>query len=102
MLKPKQCRSNEQLKDLQCQGIPNHEGAHWAYDPGGDLILWKNKKDKDPKWRNIGCMWIPPGAKGYISPEDMYKNYYLNIWANAERKRRRDQRRNAQARKAGE
>ncbi len=101
MSDPKQCRSKDRMKDLQCQGIPSHKGPHWAYDAGGHLIQWKNKKEKDPEWKNIACAWIPPGAKRYISPEVMDKHHYMTIWAKEERKKRREQRRNAKTRETG-
>ena len=91
----KQCKSNDRLKDLQCQGIPGHKGAHWAYDAGGHLIRWVNKREKDQKWKNIACSWTPPGHATYISPEVMDKYHYLTIWAREERKKRRKQKRNS-------
>lgn len=89
-MQPRQCKSNEFIKDLRCQGIPNHTGPHWAYDPGGHLIQWANKREKsDPKWENIACSWIPPEHSTWISPVKMDKHHYLTIWAKNERKRRR-------------
>lgn len=90
MKEPKQCRSNDRLKDVRCQGVPGHKGPHWAYDEAGHLIRWVNTKEKDPKWKNIACSWTPPGHKTYVSPEKMDKHYYMTIWAKEERKRRRE------------
>lgn len=92
MSNPKQCRSNDRLKNVQCQGIPAHKGPHWAYDPKGTLIRWVNKREKDPAWKNVACSWTPAGHKTWISPLDMDKHCYLTIWARAERKRRREKR----------
>ena len=96
MSHPKQCRSHDWLKKVHCQGVPRHTGPHWAYDSAGHLIRWKNKKDKDPKWKNIACSWSPPEHKSWISPLDMDKYCYLTIWAEAERKKR-DEKTNAKA-----
>ena len=90
MKDPKQCRSNDSMKDVRCQGIPGHTGPHWAYDEGGHLIQWVNKKEKDPKWKNIACSWIPPGHKSWISPVVMDKHHYITIWAREERKKRNE------------
>jgi len=89
------------MKDGRCQGVPNHKGPHWSYDLGGQLIQWVNKKEHDPKWRNIGCSWTPPGHKNWISPVDMAKHHYITIWAREERKRRRDKARNTKTKKTG-
>lgn len=90
MNEPKQCKSNDGLRKLQCQGCPRHTGPHWAYDPKGCLIQWRNKKEKDPKWKHIGCSWTPPGHMNYISPEKMIKYCYLDIWAKEQRKKKHD------------
>ena len=95
MSSPRQCKSKDFFKDLRCQGLPGHKGPHWGYDAGGHLIQWVNKKARDPKWKNIACSWIPPGSKGWISPINMDKYHYLTIWAETERKKRNDKRRNA-------
>ena len=92
-MKPKQCRSHDRMKDLQCQGMPKHKGPHWAYDAAGHLIRWANKKEKDLEWKRIAVSWTPPGHKSYISPEEMDKYQYLTIWVKEERRRRRESRR---------
>jgi len=94
-MNPKQCKSFDRLKDLRCQGIPGHDGPHWGYDAGGHLIQWRNKKDKSPEWKQIGCIWIPPGSNRWISPVDMDKHYYLTIYA------KNAKRRNAKVKKTG-
>ena len=101
MSNPKQCKSNDNLKELRCQGIPNHKGPHWGYDAKGTLIQWANKKEKDPKWKNICCSWTPPGHHNWISPLDMDKYCYFTIWAETERKKRRDKKRNVKTGKTG-
>jgi hypothetical protein len=73
------------MKKLDCQGVAGHEGAHWAYSPLGELIQWKNKKDKDPLWKKIACSWIPPDSKTYIHPKVMYKQSYLCAMIEQER-----------------
>lgn len=83
----RQCKSHEGMKELDCQGVSGHLGPHWAYDPLGELILWKNKQDKDdPEWKRIACAWIPPGAKTYIHPKVMYKKSYLYARVEQDRK----------------
>jgi hypothetical protein len=89
MAGPKQCRSEDKLKDVRCQGIPGHKGPHWAYDEGGHLIRWVNKLEKDPRWKNVACSWTPPGHKSYIPPTIMNAHHYITIWARNERKLRR-------------
>ena len=89
-MSPKQCRSKDSLKDVRCQGVPLHKGAHWAYDEGGHLIRWVNKREKDPKWKNIACSWTPPGHKSYISPVIMAAHHYITIWAKKERRLRHE------------
>ncbi len=81
MKNPKQCVSTDRLKDVRCQGIPGHKGCHWAYDQGGQLIRWKNKKEKDPRWKHIACEWTPSTCKTWISPAVMDKHHYMTIWA---------------------
>jgi hypothetical protein len=88
--KPVQCESKDFMKSVRCQGIPRHNGPHWAYDEGGHLVQWKNGKDKDPKWERIGCRWIPPGNGMWISPLEMNQYHYLTIWATNERNKRRN------------
>ena len=83
---PRQCKSKDLMHDSRCQGIPNHKGPHWAYDSGGQLIQWVNKKDRCAEWKNIACRWIPPGYKTWISPVDMINQHYITIWANNEKK----------------
>lgn len=90
MCKPRQCMSEDRMKDVRCQGIPRHEGPHWAYDEGGQLIRWKNKRDKDPMWKHIGCSWTPSTHKTWIHPSVMNKHHYMTIWAAAEKKKRND------------
>lgn len=88
MSRPKQCKSLEIFKELQCQGVPGHCNCHWAYDPGGHLIQWVNKKEKDPRWKHVACSWTPPEHQGWISPINMVKYHYLTIWAEQEMAKR--------------
>lgn len=55
-------------------------GHPWIYDPEGQLIRWKNKREKDPKWKCIACSWTPPTSQTWISPVEMNKYHYMTIW----------------------
>lgn len=101
MKEPRQCKSLAGIYKCRCQGVPKHTGVHWAYNEGGSLIQWVNKKEKDPHWKHIGLKLIPPGHKTWISPVKLYEYHYITIWAEEERERRREHRRNAKARKVG-
>ena len=83
-----QCRSSNFMKNLRCQGCRGHDGPHWAYDAHGSLIRWKNKKDKDPKWKKIASEWIPPGHEKWVSPVEMYQFYYIHIYAEKTRQKK--------------
>jgi hypothetical protein len=83
MVKP--CKSKKPIiYDVSCQGCANHQGPHWAYDEIGFLVLWKNKNDKDPYWKNIALSHTPPQHKNWIHPKDMYAKSYRHMRAEEE------------------
>lgn len=84
----RQCKSNDRLKDLQCQGVEGHEGPHWGYDPIGDFIQWRNKRDKSKEWKNIGASWTPAPHKTYTHPKDMYDKSFRVLRAREANKKK--------------
>jgi hypothetical protein len=73
----KRCKCKKPiLYDVSCQGCAGHKGPHWSFDGVGWLVQWKNKTDKDLRWKNIALSYTPPSHKNWIHPKDYYKKSY--------------------------
>ncbi len=74
---------------LRCQGSIGHGGHHWCYQGDGSFTQWRNERIKDPKWKDIGMIDTPPDHESYTHPKDMCKKYYMSVWAEKEKIKRK-------------
>jgi tRNA (cmo5U34)-methyltransferase len=66
----------------RCQGVRDHTGDHWCFEPDGSYHF--KPHETDPRSEHIGCGTTPPGNSEYRTPLEMSRYHYRSHYEDTE------------------